>query len=142
MITKFTSSYHCFSFMVFSCFPLSLLRPMHNTTQLIYINYYNLTTRTNTFVLNPLHPNNSVHRLHTLLYIEPINWYFTLLAGRVYLSVNWKLLKLANIFFIILMILMKDSVVLLRGGSTSVVLLRGGCTCWSFLVFKGLTNNN
>lgn len=99
MITKFTSSYHCFSFMVFSCFPLSLLRPMHNTTQLIYINYYNLTTRTNTFVLNPLHPNNSVHRLHTLLYIEPINWYFTLLAGRVHLSVNWKLLKLANIFF-------------------------------------------
>lgn len=142
MITKFTSSYHCFSFMVFSCFPLSLLRPMHNTTQLIYINYYNLTTRTNTFVLNPLHPNNSVHRLHTLLYIEPINWYFTLLARRVHLSVNWKLLKLANIFFIILMILMKDSVVLLRGGSTSVVLLRGGCTCWSFLVFKGLTNNN
>lgn len=142
MITKFTSSYHCFSFMVFSCFPLSLLRPMHNTTQLIYINYYNLTTRTNTIVLNPLHPNNSVHRLHTLLYIELINWYFTLLARRVHLSVNWKLLKLANIFFIILMILMKDSVVLLRGGSTSVVLLRGGCTCWSFLVFKGLTNNN
>lgn len=142
MITKFTSSYHCFSFMVFSCFPLSLLRPMHNTTQLIYINYYDLTTRTNTFVLNPLHPNNSVHRLHILLYIEPINRYFTLLAGRVHLSVNWKLLKLANIFFIILMILMKDSVVLLRGGSTSVVLLRGGCTCWSFLVFKGLTNNN
>lgn len=132
MITKFTSSYHCFSFMVFSCFPLSLLRPMHNTTQLIYINYYNLTTRTNTFVLNPLHPNNSVHRLHTLLYIVPINRYFTLLARRVHLSVNWELLKLANIFFIILMILMKDS----------VVLLRGGCTCWSFVGFKGLTNNN
>lgn len=132
MITKFTSSYHCFSFMVFSCFPLSLLRPMHNTTQFIYINYYNLTTRTNTFVLNPLHPNNSVNRLHTLLYIEPINRYFTLLARRVHLSVNWKLLKLANIFVIILMILMKDS----------VVLLRGGCTCWSFFGFKGLTNNN
>ena len=70
---------------------------------------------------NPLHPNISIHILHTLLCTIPL-----VLTGRICLTIK-SFVRLATIS-VILMILMNDS----------AALLWGEITCWSLTEIKRL----